>query len=131
MAAYKQEPSSLYFAKYLLFGMNFLTFVGITASSQPNRSNTNLIPPPTCYPQALGACLLAMSLWVRSDSGLWVYTENLSIERYYWACYFGMAAGGLLFLVSFVGCAGTLLDSRLMFGIVSRHQQVHCRAARR
>lgn len=60
-----------------------------------------------------------MSLWVRSDSALWVYTDNLSIDRYYWACYFGMAAGGLLFLVSFVGCAGTLLDSRLMFGIVS------------
>lgn len=65
--------------------------------------------------------LLAMSLWVRSDSGLWVYTENLSIDRYYWSCYFGMAAGGLLFLIAFVGCMGTLLDSRLLFGIVSTH----------
>jgi len=60
-----------------------------------------------------------MSLWVRSDSGLWVYTENLSIERYYWSCYFGMAAGSLIFLISFVGCAGALLDSRLLIGIVS------------
>jgi len=60
-----------------------------------------------------------MSLWVRSDSGLWVYAENLSIERYYWSCYFGMAAGCLLFLISVVGCMGALLDSRLLFGIVS------------
>lgn len=60
-----------------------------------------------------------MSLWVRSDSALWVYTENLSIDRYYWACYFGMASGALLFLISFTGCMGTLLDSRLLFGIVS------------
>lgn len=63
--------------------------------------------------------LLAMALYVRSDSGLWVYTENLSIERYYWACYFAMAGGGLLFLASFVGCMGTLLDSKLLFGLVS------------
>jgi len=69
--------------------------------------------------KALGALLLAMSLWVRSDSGLWVYTENLSIDRYFWACYFGMGAGGLLFLITFVGCLGTLLDSKLLFGIVS------------
>lgn len=60
-----------------------------------------------------------MSLYVRSDSGLWVYTENLNISRYYWSCYFGMAAGCLIFLISFVGCMGTLIDSRLLFGIVS------------
>lgn len=76
-------------------------------------------PPKHQLEQSLGALLLAMALWVRSDSGLWVYTENLSIERYYWACYFGMASGGLIFFISFVGCMGTLLDSRLLFGIVS------------
>lgn len=65
--------------------------------------------------------MLALSLWVRSDSGLWVYVENLSIERYYWACYFGMAAGSLLSLIAFSGCLGALLDSHLVIGIVSSH----------
>lgn len=90
----RSSPSQFQFFKHVLFGLNFISF-------------------------ALGAMLLAMSLYVRSDSGLWVYTENLSIERYYWACYFGMAGGGLLFLGSFVGCMGTLLDSKLLFGLVS------------
>uniref|UniRef100_A0A6G1SM45 CD9 antigen n=1 Tax=Aceria tosichella TaxID=561515 RepID=A0A6G1SM45_9ACAR len=91
----KMPGSTTHFAKYLLFGLNFLTF-------------------------SLGVLLLAMSLWVRSDSGLWVYTENLSIERYYFSCYFGMAAGSLIFLISFVGCMGALIDSRLLMGIVSQ-----------
>lgn len=66
-----------------------------------------------------------MSLYVRSDSGLWVYVENLSIERYFWACYFGMAAGGLIFLVAFTGCMGALIDSRLLIYIVSTHTHAH------
>lgn len=60
-----------------------------------------------------------MSLYIRSDSGLWVYVENLDLGRYFWACYFGMVSGGLLFLISFLGCMGTTLDSRLLFSIVS------------
>lgn len=55
-----------------------------------------------------------MSLWVRSDSGLWVYAKNLDIERFYYATYFGMSAGSLIFILTLAGCFGTLLDSKLL-----------------
>ncbi|KAG9510987.1 Tetraspanin-2A [Fragariocoptes setiger] len=58
--------------------------------------------------------LLSLSLWVRSDSALWVYVENLTLNRYYWGCYMGMAAGSLMILISLLGCMGTLLESRLL-----------------
>lgn len=69
--------------------------------------------------QTFGILLLSLSLWVRSDSGLWVYTENLTLSRYYWACYMGMGAGSLLVLVSFMGCMSALLESRLLVTAVS------------
>ena len=109
-------------AKFLIFGLNFLTFVSALRSA-PRQKKRKKFPERVSLTnhqqQSLGVLLLAMSLWVRSDSDLWVYTDNLEIERYYRSCYFGMAAGGLLFLISFVGCMGALLDSRLLFAIVS------------
>jgi len=62
----------------------------------------------------LGAGLLAVSIWVRGDPGLWEYVQALDIKHYYAACYVCMAAGILLLLFGFIGCLGAATESPCM-----------------
>lgn len=72
--------------KYLIFAINFLIW-------------------------SLGAILLGVAIWVRGDGGLWEYTDNLDIERYYYACYICMTAAALILIVGFLGCLGAAMES--------------------
>lgn len=79
------------------------------------NKSTSIFPSLLTYnAKTVGVTLLAMCLWVRSDSALWVYTQNLDIERYYYATYYGLAAGCLLTIISIAGCFGVLIDSKLL-----------------
>ncbi|XP_054153918.1 CD9 antigen-like [Oppia nitens] len=75
--------------KYLLFAINFIVWT-------------------------LGAILLGVAIWVRGDGGLWEYTDNLDIERYYIACYLCMAAGAVILVIGFIGCLGAAMESPCM-----------------
>ncbi|CAG2104943.1 unnamed protein product [Medioppia subpectinata] len=75
--------------KYLLFAINFIVWT-------------------------LGAILLGIAIWVRGDGGLWEYTDNLDIERYYFACYICMTAGALILIIGFLGCLGAAMESPCM-----------------
>jgi len=72
--------------KYLIFAINFIIWT-------------------------LGAVLLGVAIWVRGDGGLWEYTDNLDIERYYFACYICMTAAALILIVGFLGCLGAAMES--------------------
>jgi len=75
--------------KYIIFAINFLIWT-------------------------LGAILLGVAIWVRGDGGLWEYTDNLDIERYYYACYICMTAGALILIIGFLGCLGAAMESPCM-----------------
>jgi len=75
--------------KYILFAINFLIWT-------------------------LGAVLLGVAIWVRGDGGLWEYTDNLEIERYYNACYICMTAAALILILGFLGCLGASMESPCM-----------------
>lgn len=60
---------------------------------------------------ALGVGILGVAIWVRSDSALWVYADNMSIGRYYAACYICLAVGAIILLIGFMGCIGAARES--------------------
>ncbi|KAI2807481.1 hypothetical protein BLOT_005417 [Blomia tropicalis] len=65
---------------------------------------------------ALGVALLGIAIWVRSDSALWVYVDNMSIGRYYAACYICLIAGAIILMIAFCGCVSAARESTtLMF----------------
>ena len=61
--------------------------------------------------QSMGAALVAVGIWVRSDGGLWEFVQALDIKHYYTACYLVMTAGTLLLIFGFVGCLGAATES--------------------
>jgi len=60
---------------------------------------------------ALGVAILGVAIWVRSDSGLWVYADNMSITRYYVACYICLVVGAIILIIGFAGCIGAARES--------------------
>lgn len=62
------------------------------------------------FSQSLGAGLLAVGIWVRSDGPLWEYVQALDIIRYYNACYIIMTVGVLLLIFGFIGCLGAATE---------------------
>ena len=66
-----------------------------------------------------GAGLIAVSIWIRGDGGLWEFVQALEITHYYTACYVIMACGLLLLIFGFVGCLGAATESPCMLISVS------------
>ena len=69
--------------------------------------------------QSLGVGLLGVAIWIRSDSALWVYVENLSLGRYYAACYICLIAGAIILAIGFCGCIAAVRESTTMMMVVS------------
>ncbi|UXI19673.1 hypothetical protein NH340_JMT05616 [Sarcoptes scabiei] len=71
---------------------------------------------------ALGIALMGVCIWIRSDSALWAYADNMDIFRYYQASYICLAVSGLILVMGIVGCMGAARENQLLlffFCIVS------------
>ena len=66
--------------------------------------------------------ILGIAIWVRSDSALWVYTDNMSIGRYYAACYICLVVGAIVLVIGFCGCIAALRESTTFMMVVSMHR---------
>ena len=66
--------------------------------------------------------ILGIAIWVRSDSALWVYTDNMSIGRYYAACYIWLVVGAIVLVIGFCGCIAALRESTTFMMVVSMHR---------
>lgn len=60
-----------------------------------------------------------MCIWIRSDSGLWAYADNMDIYRYYQASYICLTVCALIFIISILGCAGASKESEILMFVVS------------
>jgi len=63
---------------------------------------------------SFGITLIGVAIWVRGDGGLWEYTDNMDIGRYYWATYLCLAAGALILIVGLLGCLGAATENPCM-----------------
>ncbi|KPM11003.1 Tetraspanin-like protein 8 [Sarcoptes scabiei] len=63
------------------------------------------------YGSALGIALMGVCIWIRSDSALWAYADNMDIFRYYQASYICLAVSGLILVMGIVGCMGAAREN--------------------
>lgn len=67
--------------------------------------------------QLIGCTLLGVGIWIAVDrSFMATITGN---PLYAVAAYIIIAGGGIVFLISFLGCCGALTENRLMLLVVS------------
>jgi len=75
---------------------------------------------------ALGAAILAISLWVRFDNDFQKYLQDfldksanstVNLQNLYIALYVLAAVGGLLFITGFLGCCGAACESSCLLGL--------------
>ncbi|KAH9522502.1 23 kDa integral membrane protein [Dermatophagoides farinae] len=65
---------------------------------------------------SLGIVLMGICIWIRSDSALWAYGDNMDIYRYYQATYICLAISALILVMAFLGCLGAAHEFKyLMF----------------
>ena len=101
--------------KYGVFATNFILW-----ASDSNPKSMLLSWPFEFFPQSLGVGVLGIAIWIRSDSALWVYTDNMSIGRYYAACYICLVVGAIILLIGFAGCIAAARESTTLMFVVSR-----------
>lgn len=69
--------------------------------------------------QSLGVVLLAICIWIRSDSALWAYSDNMDIYRYYQATYICLAISALILVLAFLGCLSAAHEFKYLMLFVS------------
>ncbi|XP_042908059.1 CD9 antigen isoform X2 [Parasteatoda tepidariorum] len=75
--------------KYVIFAINFVIYV-------------------------MGGAILAVGIWIRSDSDFWEYHRALDIGQFYQASYVAIALGAIVLIIGFFGCCGAAMNSPCM-----------------
>lgn len=65
----------------------------------------------------LGVVLMGVCIWIRSDSALWAYADNMDIYRYYQASYIGLTIAAVILIIGILGCIGAVRQNNaIIFG---------------
>lgn len=62
---------------------------------------------------------MGICIWIRSDSALWAYGDNMDIYRYYQATYICLAISALILVMAFLGCLGAAHEFKYLMFFVS------------